>query len=300
MKIKNSLVFIVLFSVVSLVVIFKWSFHHLSTPTTKIGFSASEELIAPAILDAQNDITHISSLHHGLINSIFVHVGQKVKKGQVLFSLDNTITNYRLEKAELVFQEAQNAQSIQIERVAHLQTELKRLKSIDPRAISRQELQEKQHQLTVAKIKQTQIQNHLDAASSNVAQMQAMITQLTQRAPMDGIVLRVNAHPHEYINNAQTIIVLGDAHQVIVRVSIDERDVTQFNSKAQAYLISSDDETVKIPLHFIQKDRYIIHQKRLNTRVQEVLYSFNRNDYPQLIPGQQLDAHIILTPIKTL
>lgn len=63
----------------------------------------------------------------------------------------------------------------------------------------------------------------------------------------------------------------------------------KYSPEASVYLTA---DGLNIPLTFIQLDRYIITNDRLNARVQEALYFFNRQDYPELAAGRQLDAHI--------
>lgn len=58
------------------------------------------------------------------------------------------------------------------------------------------------------------------------------------------------------------------------------------------YLTSATYTGTNIPLTFIQRDRFIIVQDRLNARVQEALYYFNRDDYPKFIAGQLVDVHV--------
>lgn len=271
---------------------------HQKSKQQKMNPVVHEELVASAIVDALNDVTHIHTLHSGVIKEIPVHVGGLVKKGQVLFSLDDTLAKQQLDSAMIAVEEAQNTEKIQEQKVAHLRMEFDRLKSIDPRAISRLELQNKQYQLSIETIKLTQKQHQLDAMQSNLKQQQLLLSQLTQYAPQDGRILQINGHAHELINTTKPVILLGDSQKEIVRVSIDERDAARFNPKDYAYVTSNEDEKLNIPLHFISIDQYIIHQKRLNARVQEVLYYFNRKEYPNIIPGQQLDAHIVLTQTK--
>lgn len=268
---------------------------HQKTKNSNEKIIAQEELVAPAIVDSLNDVTHIYALHRGVIKNIPVKAGDLVKKGQELFSLEDTLAAQHLESATIAVEEAQNSAKIQEQKVAHLQVELRRLKSIDPRAISRLEIQNKKYQLSIETIKLTQKKHQLDAMQSNLKQKKLLLSQLVQFASQDGRILQINGHVHELIQTEKPLILIGDAQKEIVRVSIDERDAARFNPKADAYLTSNEDETLKIPLHFMSSEQYIIHQERLNARVQEVLYYFDRKANSRVIPGQQLDAHILLS-----
>lgn len=141
----------------------------------------------------------------------------------------------------------------------------------------------------MGKIQIKQLQHSLDVAKANLRNAQLALNQFNIASPKDGIVLQINAHVDEFVGAGSQVILLGDAQKVIVRVSIEERDAKKYSPEASVYLTA---DGLNIPLTFIQLDRYIITNDRLNARVQEALYFFNRQDYPELAAGRQLDAHI--------
>lgn len=254
----------------------------------------SNFIIAPAIIDAISDITHVSSLQSGIIKDIHVQVGQHVKRGEPLFSLESEVIENTLKMNKLSYKQNKNEIIIQKKQLHYLKNQLARLKSLDKRAISQAELQDKMHEVKMTTARLIQAEYALKIAKTNLKNTQLMLSQFTLRAPKDGIVLQINAHPNEYVGTSQQLIYLGDAEKIIVRISLDEREAYRFDPKAPACLIHYGDETLNIPLTFVQLDRYIITQERLNARVQEALYSFDRNTYPNLVAGQLFDARITL------
>ncbi|QLZ68638.1 p-hydroxybenzoic acid efflux pump subunit AaeA [Legionella sp. PC1000] len=251
--------------------------------------AAIEEIIAPAILDSGNDMTHVPSIQSGIVKKINVTVGQMVKKGEILFSLDDTIGLHNVTVSKIALQQAENNFMIQTKNLKHAQSQLKRLKSIDKRALNPAELREKEYEVKMGKIQIKQLQNGLDAAKANLRNAKLALNQFYIASPKDGIVLQINAHVDEFVGAGSQVILLGDDQKVIVRVSIEERDAKKYSPEASVYLTG---DKLKIPLTFIQLDRYIITNDRLNARVQEALYFFDRKDYPDLAAGRQLDAHI--------
>ena len=253
-----------------------------------------KEIVASALVDSLTDIIRVPALQGGVVKKIEVVVGQVVKKGQPLIRLDETPAKHGVIVNKIALKQAENNLIIQTKNLKHANAQLARLKSIDKRAISQAELKDKIHEVKMIKIQLEQAQHGLDVAKATLKNSEAFLKQFTVVAPKDGVILQINAHVDEFVGGANQIIYLGDAKKVIVRVSIDERDAINFNSKASAYLTSNDNEKLKIPLKFVQLDRYIITQERLNARVQEALYSFDRDDYPDLAAGQQFDAHILI------
>ncbi len=251
-----------------------------------------ETIVAPAIIDSLNDVTRIPTLQSGIIQQIPVKVGQAIKKGQLLFLLDKKIAQNHAHIQEITLKQAKNELSIQQKQVQHLKIQLARLQSLDKRALSRAELQEKVHEVEMSESKEIQARHQLALATAQLKQAEMIMEQFSVVAPKDGIVLQINAHPNEFVNASQPILFLGDANKIMVRVSIDERDIHQFNPRQTAYLMSNEQNNLKIPLTFVQLDQYIVTQERLNSRVQEVLYSFNREEYPNMVAGQQFDVTI--------
>ena len=188
--------------------------------------------------------------------------------------------------------EAKNNLLLPEKDLKHAKNQLIRLKSIDPRAISRAEIREKNHEITVKTIQLQQAKHQLAIAHANLNSAKLALSQFQTLAPKNGIVLQVNGHPDEFVGGGQPIILLGDNKKIIVRVSIDERDISTISPKKNAYLTSKTYDHKNIPLKFIQLDRFILFHERLNSRVQEALYYFNRNDYPNFVAGQQVDVHI--------
>ena len=253
-------------------------------------------LVMPAIIDGNNDITHIPSLQAGVIKKIVVSVGQTVKKGDLLFALDNIVAKRNVRINQRLLIQAQNNLVIPTKDLKHAENQLERLKSLDPRAISKAELREKIHEVKIRKIQLEQAKQGVALARTNLNNSKLSLSQFETRAPKDGIVLQINAHVDEFVGGGQHIVLLGDAKNIIVRVSIDERDINSIAPEKDVFLTNSTYNNINIPLKFIQLDRFIIFHDRLNSRVQEALYSLSRNDYPNFVAGQQVDVHIPTKP----
>ncbi|MFI4918784.1 MAG: efflux RND transporter periplasmic adaptor subunit [Legionellales bacterium] len=256
----------------------------------------NEEIIAPAIIDSLTDVLRVPALQAGLVTNIHVTVGQLVKKGQLLLSLDDAAAQDHVTANEINLKQAQTNLLLQIKNLEHAQAQLARLKSMDQRAISQSELRDKNHEVAMVAIQVKQTRLHLELSKLDLKTAKIALGQFSISAPKDGIILQINAHVDEHVGGAQPLVYLGDAKNIIVRISIDERDLKNFTPEAAAYLTSNENNQLRIPLTFFQLDHYIITQERLNARVQEALYSFNRDAYPHLVAGQQLDAHIVLKP----
>lgn len=273
--------------------------HHLvlsaiTPPPAPPTLTENTLIVAPATVDPLSDLIRIPAPQAGLIQAIFVKVGDEVKAGMPLFSLKNDNAKMQVNVYKIALAQAQTNLQSQAKDLLHAKVELEKLKSLDKRAVARVELREKQHLLHMKKMLLKQTKQSLAMAKTNLKNAEDTLAQYTVYAPKDGLVLQVNAHVNEYANWAQPIVLLGDATKMMVRVSIDERDAHRFSPQAQAYITNAQNPDLKIPLEFVQLDKYITTLERFNTRVQEVVYCFNRKDYPQVVSGQQFDTYITL------
>lgn len=250
------------------------------------------EIVASAIIDSLNDVIHVPALQVGTVKNIAVKVGQRVKAGQILISLDSQFAENSVLTSKITLKQAISNLKLHKISLKHLKTQLRHLRELDKRSISQVELREKMHAINMSVLQAEQLQDNVDLAKANLEKAEMLFNQYTVAAPKDGIVLQINTQLDELAGGGAQVIFLGDAQNVLVRVSLDERDIHEFNPNAAAYLTHNEHPGLKIPLTFMRLNQYIVVQERLNSRVQEVIYSFNRDAYSGLVAGQQFDAHI--------
>jgi HlyD family secretion protein len=139
-------------------------------------------------------------------------------------------------------------------------------------------------------------------AQASLADTETTLNRLVIRAPVEGEVLQVNVRPGEFAQAGflnTPLLVLGNLDQLHVRVDIDENDAWRFdkNSKAVAFLRGN--RSFKVDLNLAYVEPYVVPKKsltgdsneRVDTRVLQVLYRFDRNQLP-LYVGQQMDVFI--------
>jgi multidrug resistance efflux pump len=127
-------------------------------------------------------------------------------------------------------------------------------------------------------------------------------------APVEGDVLQVNVRPGEFVGAppSQALVVLGNVHQLHVRVDIDEHDIPRFRKGAPAFANPRGNPQLKYPLTFVRVEPYVIPKKsltgdnteRVDTRVLQVIYALDVSDKPIYV-GQQLDVFIDVGKDKT-
>ena len=142
----------------------------------------------------------------------------------------------------------------------------------------------------------------IEQAHSQVASIKINLERLIVRALVDGEVLQVHVRPGQYAGLVwnEPLIVLGDIHELHVRVDIDEQDLPYFIPGAKAVATLKGRPQVRFPLTFFDIEPYAIPKQsltgsdteRVDTRVLQVLYALPQNTAIPLYIGQQMDVYI--------
>jgi multidrug resistance efflux pump len=205
--------------------------------------------------------------------------------------------------------------------VALLDDQFRRARRLQPgTAMSEEEYRQRQlglevgrHQLAQAQadfklLKAGAWKPDLDIARAAILQAEAQVQQTKTDieralvcAPVEGEVLQVNVRTGEFVGAppSQALVVLGNIHQLHVRVDIDEHDIPRFKPGAPARASLRGDTQHGYPLRFVRVEPYVIPKKsltgdnteRVDTRVLQVIYALDATDKPIYV-GQQLDVFI--------
>ena len=239
----------------------------------------------------------------GIVKTMVVKVGDKVKAGAPLFYLDDRDT--RAELAVKLADLAKSRADVGIEKASLADTQsLSNLAEAvtDRRAISSEELLKRRNALLISTAKLDSAKALVQQAEAALADTQTTLARLVVQAPVDGEVLQVNIRPGEFAQAGTLntpLLVLGNLDQLHVRVDIDENDAWRFdkNSKAVAFLRGNRNFKADLVLAYVEP--YVVPKKsltgdsteRVDTRVLQALYSFERSQLPVYV-GQQMDVFI--------
>ena len=150
-------------------------------------------------------------------------------------------------------------------------------------------------------------QGEVAAAAAQVEAIQTDIERLTVCAPVTGQLLQVNIRVGEFAQTGvlQTpLMMIGNVDRLHVRVDVDENDTWRIQPDAPAVAFVRGNRDLNTPLQFVRIEPYIVPKRsltgdsteRVDTRVMQILYSFERRALPVYV-GQQLDIFIEAPPL---
>jgi len=237
------------------------------------------------------------------IVAIYVVEGDKVQAGDPLLKQDTRALEAQKETAQSQLSTAE----INYDNLKTQFSFYERLN--DKRAVSEQAYM-------AAYYAMLQAQEQIEIARNQLEQVETDIKRSTIVAPVDGEILQVNARIGEiyapvsysimqsYATLSTAQILMGTVSPLQMRIDIDEEDCWRFEKGARATAFVRGNANIHFTMQFYRIEPYIIPKatftgetiERLDTRVLQVLYRFDRKDLP-IYPGQLLDVYFEAGPL---
>ncbi len=240
------------------------------------------------VVEPQSELISLGTELSGIVREVRVEVGDIVKKGDILFQLDQRDIDAEIKRLEESLKAAQ-IQALDSQKQFNLVDAVK-----DKRAISMDEFDRKKYASELADVRVKEIEAELNKAKTTKER-------LNVTAPIDGQILEVNVRPGEFAPagaNQTPLIRMGDVTRLHVRVEIDEEDSINVSANSEAYGLKRGDTQKKYPLSFVRFEPYIkpkqnlaVSGQRVDTRVLQVIYALPQ-DQKDIFVGQQMDIFI--------
>lgn len=251
----------------------------------------------------------------GPIVRIAASEGQHVRKGDILIAIDDSVQRLTAEQQKAAF-EASLAQIVNAEAVlkSARDTLAKDEKSfaLDPKSVSRDVLDTQRNAVKIAETNVEVVKRQSVTLDRSYAAAAALLAKYTIRAPVDGVVLSVEAAQGSYVSPQgaydsytqamQPLIVMGTAPKSLeVRTYIDEILVPRLENARHidaVMFIRGTDR--RIPLSFVRIQPYVSpkielsdeREERVDVRVLPVIFRFEKPANLSLYPGQLVDVYV--------
>lgn len=241
------------------------------------------------IIEASTENIAIATQIPGVVAKIYVQIGSNVKAGDPLFTIDD-----RAQSALVSSQQA--AAQVAEAQLADAKYELNLVEALATNKIATIEERDRD------RIAVQKAEAELAQANAALAAAETDLERLTVRAPLDGQVLQLKVHLGEFAPTgvlSQPLILFGCVSPISVRVDVDENDAWRVRKGARATGFLRGNKDIHTPLRFVRFEPYVIPKQsltgdtteRVDTRVLQVIYSFDRGDMP-IFAGQQMDIFI--------
>lgn len=226
----------------------------------------------------------------GIVTNIYVKWGEHVKTGDRLFKIDDRDLQAQLLPALAKVEQSEA-------KLEQSKDQLQFAESVpEKRAISAAELNNRRSAVAIDAA-------GLAAAKAEVERLRLEIERRTIRALVPGQILQVNVRPGEFAPSgvlATPLMVLGGDARLFLRVDIDEYDAWRVRRDAPAEAFVRGNPDLHTALRFERIEPYVAPKasltgsstERTDTRVLQVVYSFDPAAVPDTYVGQQMDVFI--------
>jgi len=249
--------------------------------------------------------THLS----GVVDEVFVSVGQAVKAGGRLFRLDTRSLEAERAVRKAALETATAQLSTAETTLADARDQFARSEKLQKeRVISEDELVRRRFAVQTAESRAGESRAAITTAKAQIGETEIDLVRSVVTSPMDGEVLQVKVRAGEFAPAGQTsvpLLVLGRLQPLHVRVDVDEHEGWRVSPEAGAVAHIRGRAELKSKLRFVRFEPMVVPKRslsgdsteRVDTRVLQVIYEVLDQSVP-LFVGQQMDVFIEAGPGK--
>jgi len=258
----------------------------VALPSMKLPYRSF--IAGTGVIEAHSKNIYVGSLVQGVIKRVHVKSGDKIKKGDLLFEIDD-----RAKKAQIPLQEEQIkvAQS-KFDSAKHQLTLIENFKKVSPHMVTNEKyatilntFNEAKATLSLSKEKLKTLQNEL--------KFYKVIS------PIDGIVLQSLITQGSYFKTDSKALMIG-SERLSIRVNINEFDAWKFEPKSEAVAFVRGNPKQQIALSYDYTTPLVVPKHNLtglsteatDTRVLQVMYSVKKRANFPLYVGEMLDVFV--------
>ncbi len=155
----------------------------------------------------------------GVVRAVNVNVGDQVKKGQVLLTLDSTL--YQAKVAEI-----QAAITRLVAEAVEAKKDLVRVEELYARTVVATA------DLDASKLRNTRAESLLAEARATLRQQQKVLDDTTVRAPFDAVIVERQVEPGMSVASTlqpQILLVLGKSEEMLARMNLSAAQIEKLN-----------------------------------------------------------------------
>ncbi len=251
-------------------------------------------IAATGVVEATSKNIYVGSLMSGIVKKVYVQSGDSIKKGELLFEINDAQKRVRIPvlQAQIV-----NAQS-RLKSAKHQLELLKDMKKLSSSMVTNEKYTKGVDSYNEAK-------TSYELSKAKLKALQNELKFYKVYAPIDGKILQSNITLGSSFNTNTKALIIG-SDKLNVKVNINEFDSSKLVTTAKAMASVRGNAKEQIALKYKYTIPFIVPKRNLtgssteqtDTRVLQVVYEVqNRADFP-LYVGEMLDVFIETSKAK--
>jgi HlyD family secretion protein len=269
--------------------------------------SSSGTVAGAGVVEPSSELIAIGSHLPGVIDRVYVNPGDSVPAGAPLFSIDSR-------EARAAIAEARARRGSLGEQLAAAQTSLNvALQQLalyrgveDPRAVSRQEVIQREGVVADARAQMDVIRAQIREADASIAAAEVRLARHTVRAPTTATVLQVEARAGQFATagpapggNSDPLVTMGVTRPLHVRLDIDENEIERVQMGEPATISPRGSGGASVRATFVRVEPLMVPKRsltnsaseRVDVRVMQVIYALPATA-TTFVVGQQVDGFV--------
>ena len=275
-------------------------------PTVPSAQAGSGAVSGAGVVEPSSELIEVGAQRAGVVTNMLVQAGDRVSKGQLLFTIDDRDAQARLREARAAAQLArERIDSARVE-VASAQRLLNLYTSVeDPRAVAEQQVIDRRSQRDQAAARLEVARAEYEQAQAQVASAQTTAGLHQVRAPRSATVLQVRTRSGEYATagpgpgNSDPLMVLGETVPLHVRIDVDESEIDRAALGVPAVISPRGNAGRRVRATFVRAEPLVVPKRsltneaseRVDVRVLQLVYALPQ-EVAGFFVGQQVDAFI--------
>lgn len=167
----------------------------------------------------------IGSRYMGYVKKVFVKIGDKVKREDVLYEMESAEFDIMKSQADLMLEQSKIVVEFWRKRLENINKRKKRLKNRKNIPIMDIDDLDAQAENVSAMLDSAQVM--VKQASIKAKQMATIFNYLKMKAPSDGVVVRRNIKPGDMVMPGMLTIMLIDTENLEIEASVSESIIAQ-------------------------------------------------------------------------
>lgn len=198
-------------------------------PTAAVVTKVAKQTTNSHVIQTSGKVTaqqsaNISTRIMGNVNSVAVNIGDKVSKGQVLLSLDDTDLRAKLQQTESGILQAEA-------NLKNIETNYHRIKNLfESKSASQKELDDITTHFNVAKAQ-------VEMAKQNKEQVLSQLNYTKIKAPFNGIITSKMIKEGDIANPGMPLLVVEDKNHLEVVTTVSESDISLISKESKVRIL---------------------------------------------------------------
>jgi multidrug efflux pump subunit AcrA (membrane-fusion protein) len=252
---------------------------------------ASGTVSGAGVVEPSSELIEVGAQSAGLVTRVAVQVGDRVARGQLLFTVDSRNAQASVKEARAAVALARSRVRSAAVDLDAAQRQLNIYTSVeDPRAIAEQQLIDRRSQRDQAAARLAVARAEVDSSEARLGSAQTTAGLLEVRSPRAAQILQVRTRVGQYATagpgqgNSDPLMILGETQPLHVRVDIDESEIHRAGFGQPAVVSPRGNAGIRVQAGFVRAEPLVVPKRsltndqteRVDVRVLQLIYALPR------------------------